>query len=134
MLEHGSDRLSRMVRTFLDDIGIDGQVTIGDRTRQTSQKDIHSLRHTFCYLAAIHGVPLPVVQSIVGHIDEAMTRHYAAHATDQARAETLAKVPDHLGVLQPGTPPVDRLAEARKLLDQVKGNKRLIEQIRKLLA
>lgn len=37
----------------------------------------HSLRHTFVTICALHGVPLNVVQSIVGHTTVQMTEYYA---------------------------------------------------------
>ena len=47
----------------------------GRRTR-TPEATFHSLRHSFVSFAANAGVPLHVVQSIVGHESTAMTRHY----------------------------------------------------------
>ena len=46
------------------------------RSRRSVLASFHSLRHTFVSLSANAGVPLPVVQSIVGHCSTAMTRHY----------------------------------------------------------
>ena len=51
-------------------------VRIEGRSRKTVVASFHSLRHTFVSLSANAGVPLPVVQSIVGHTSTAMTRHY----------------------------------------------------------
>ena len=48
------------------------------------------MRHCFCYYAGLRGVPLPVVQSIVGHLTSSMTRHYQAHADRKARMQGLA--------------------------------------------
>lgn len=53
-------------------------------------KDFHSLRHCFCYYAGLRGVPLPVVQSIVGHLTASMTKHYQSHADRKARMQGLA--------------------------------------------
>ena len=36
----------------------------------------HDLRHSFISMMAERGVPLPVVQSMVGHMSAAVTRHY----------------------------------------------------------
>lgn len=36
----------------------------------------HVLRHTFVSVAANHGIPLPVIQSIVGHSTKSMTERY----------------------------------------------------------
>ena len=44
-------------------------------------KDLHSRRYTFCYYAGKAGIPLAVVQSIVGHMSTEMTKHYSAHAS-----------------------------------------------------
>ena len=46
-----------------------------------SVKDLPSCRHTFCYYAGLAGIPLSVVQSIVGHMSPEMTKHYSAHAS-----------------------------------------------------
>ena len=51
-------------------------VKIGGRRNKTPEATFHSLRHTFVSFAANAGVPLHVVQSIVGHESTAMTRHY----------------------------------------------------------
>jgi len=55
---------------------------IKSNRRNASKKDCHSLRHTFVYLALTkYGIPLPIVQGVVGHVSEKMTRLYSAHAT-----------------------------------------------------
>ena len=46
----------------------------------------HDLRHSFISMLAVHGVPLPVVQSMVGHMSAAVTRHYTHISTQAARA------------------------------------------------
>ena len=51
-------------------------VRVEGRRRKSVVASFHSLRHTFVSLSANAGVPLPVVQSIVGHCSTAMTRHY----------------------------------------------------------
>ena len=67
-----SHELSRVFRAahIATSIRIDG------RNRRTPEATFHSLRHTFVSFAANAGVPLHVVQSIVGHESTAMTRHY----------------------------------------------------------
>lgn len=56
--------------------GITMSVKLEGRRSKTPEATFHSLRHTFVSLAANAGVPLHVVQSIVGHESTAMTRHY----------------------------------------------------------
>ena len=72
--------------------GIVTSEKLENRTRVVKRKDVHSLRHTFVYLAAINGIPLPIVQNIVGHVSGDMTAKYARHAIrdDVARHMTAA--------------------------------------------
>ena len=44
--------------------------------RKACAYGFHSLRHSFVSLAFEYGIPLPIVQAIVGHTNAAMTRHY----------------------------------------------------------
>ena len=73
--------VSYRVKQFLERIGIETTRVPKGRSRAVSVKDLHSCRHTFCYYAGMQGIPLAVVQSIVGHMTPEMTRHYSAHAT-----------------------------------------------------
>jgi len=45
----------------------------------------HDLRHSFITLMAEGGVPLPVVQGIVGHMSARVTRHYTHISNDAVR-------------------------------------------------
>ena len=60
-------------------------VRIEGRKRRTPEATFHSLRHTFVSFAANAGVPLHIVQSIVGHESTAMTRHYYHENVDALR-------------------------------------------------
>ena len=51
-------------------------VRLEGRKNRTPEATFHSLRHTFVSFSANAGVPLHIVQSIVGHESTAMTRHY----------------------------------------------------------
>lgn len=59
-----------------------------------AQTDVgfHSLRHTFVSLSANAGVPLAIVQAIVGHSNPAMTRHYF-HESEAALQSAVAALP-----------------------------------------
>jgi site-specific recombinase XerD len=46
------------------------------RKRKANIYGFHSFRHSFVSFCAKAGIPLPVVQSIVGHGNPAITRHY----------------------------------------------------------
>ena len=53
----------------------------------------HSLRHTFVTLMAERGVPLPVTMAMVGHMSEAMTRHYT-HVSNRAARQAVELLDD----------------------------------------
>ena len=67
-----SQELSRIFKAA----NIVTSVRIEGRRNRTPEATFHSLRHTFVSLSANAGVPLHIVQSIVGHESTAMTRHY----------------------------------------------------------
>ena len=71
---------------------IETSVRIEGRRTRTPEATFHSLRHTFVSLAANAGVPLPVVQSIVGHSSTAMTRHYY-HENEEVLRQAVAAIP-----------------------------------------
>ena len=89
--------ISYRVKSFLESLGITTTKVARGRGRATSVKDVHSLRHTFAYLAGCYQIPLPVVQSILGHMSPEMTKHYQAHADREAKEKYLAKLPDFIG-------------------------------------
>ena len=57
----------------------------------------HSLRHTFVSISANAGVPLVVVQAIVGHSNPAMTQHYY-HKDENALRSATAAIPDVIDI------------------------------------
>jgi len=62
------------------------------RKLKISIAGFHSLRHSFVSFCAKKGVPLAVVQSLVGHGNPAMTRHYTHLGVDSAR-QAIAALP-----------------------------------------
>ena len=82
-------RLNWKILQYIKSLGIEKYRIIPGRKRKQSVKDFHSLRHCFCYYAGLRGVPFPVVQSIVGHLSQAMTRHYQNHADRAARLRAI---------------------------------------------
>lgn len=86
--------ISYRVKRFLEeDLKIATTKKVDGRSRAVSIKDVHSLRHTFCYFAGVAGIPLVVVQSIVGHMTPEMTAHYTAHADRKTKREKLSMLP-----------------------------------------
>ena len=64
--------------------------------RKAVEVGFHSFRHTFVSLCANAGVPLHIVQAIVGHSNAAMTSHYF-HVSDDALRGAVAALPDVTG-------------------------------------
>ena len=72
--------------------GIVMNVKLEGRRTRTPEATFHSLRHTFVSFAANAGVPLHIVQSIVGHESTAMTRHYY-HENLEALKSAISTLP-----------------------------------------
>ena len=87
--------VSYRVKRFLEKLGIRTTRQFKDR-KAISTKDLHSMRHVFCYYAGQAGIPLATVQAIVGHMTPEMTKHYMAHSTIKAKHEAIAKLPTFL--------------------------------------
>jgi integrase len=92
--------ISWRVKKFLESIGITTTKKIPGRSRSASIKDVHSLRHTFCYYAGVYGIPFLVVKDIVGHVSPQMTELYQRHADNRMKREKLMQMPDLMGLPQ----------------------------------
>lgn len=90
--------ISVRVKKFLEKLNIVTSRKVDGRDRAVSVKDVHSLRHSFCYYAGLYGIPLLIVQAIVGHMTPEMTKHYQAHATRETKREKLMQMPDLMGI------------------------------------
>lgn len=90
--------ISRRVKKFLESLGIKTQKKVEGRDRAVSIKDVHSLRHTFCYYAGVYGIPFLVVKDIVGHVSPQMTELYQKHADNRLKREKLLQMPDFMGM------------------------------------
>lgn len=106
MYRGNPDGISYRVKALLDELGIRHTRKVPGRSRLQTTKDVHSLRHTFCYIAAVAGIPLPIVQSIVGHVDPKITELYADHITDRDKEKLLQDLPDYLGLNENPKPEV----------------------------
>ena len=69
-------RIDEGLRKLFKAANIEMSYRMDGRSRKVVSASFHSLRHTFVSFSANAGVPLAVVQSIVGHTSTAMTRHY----------------------------------------------------------
>ena len=91
MYIENDDGVGRRFKVMLKDLDIDCLKAYDDRSRKISNKDIHSLRHTFCYLHGMQGTELVTVQSMVGHMDKKMTEAYMMHKTEELKREAIEK-------------------------------------------
>lgn len=92
-----SSGVSYRIKQFLENkCGIITTKIPPNRSRAVSVKDLHSCRHTFCYYAGLFGIPLTVVQSIVGHMTPEMTKHYSAHTSREVKREKMKLLPSFL--------------------------------------
>ena len=84
--------ISHRIKRFLEDLGIR---TCVERPgfKNVSIKDLHSLRHIFCYRARKAGIPETIIQRMVGHAVLEMTRHYADHDTEEDMLREIKKLP-----------------------------------------
>ena len=71
--------------------------------RAVIEVGFHSLRHTFVSLCRESNAPLAVVESIVGHSNPAMTRHYT-HVGELAASRAVAALPAVIGDPEPKRP------------------------------
>jgi integrase len=82
----------------------------------------HSLRHSFVSICRMGGVPLAVVESVVGHSNVAMTRHYT-HVGIEAATRAVASLPNVMTDAppsQPALPPSDHsliITQIRKMIE-----------------
>ena len=113
-----STGISRRVKKFLESLNIKTQKKIKGRDRAISVKDVHSLRHTFCYYAGVYGIPFLIVKDIVGHVSPQMTELYQKHADNRMKREKLMQMPDFMGLSKaPALIPLDSgLEESKKTL------------------
>lgn len=87
---HRKWQLDAGLRKIFKTANITMSIRMDGRCRKTVIASFHSLRHTFVSLSANAGVPLPVVQSIVGHCSTTMTRHYYHENLDALRSAVAA--------------------------------------------
>lgn len=124
-----SNDLSRDLQAFLrDDLKLEVRRDVEGRNREALKLGVHSLRHTFIYQAGAAGIPLSVVQQIVGHMSEAMTMLYNRHAK---RAEVRAQMQRFPQLLKPGD--ADAVEDLEALLSKLAGDEAVKDKIRRLL-
>jgi integrase len=94
-----------------------------DAKRAVIEVGFHSLRHTFVSVCRENNVPLAVVESIVGHSNPSMTRHYT-HVGELAAGLAVAALPSVMGDTKPETKKCEQgtiLREVRAIADSMNG-------------
>ena len=92
MYIHRKWQIAEGLRKIFKAANITMSVRLEGRLRKSVIASFHSLRHTFVSLSANAGVPLTVVQSIVGHCSTAMTRHYY-HENENVLRQAVEAIP-----------------------------------------
>lgn len=99
---HRTDMVTDMVQKHFKACGITLHKpgTGVDGKRAVIEVGFHSLRHTFVSFCRESNAPLAVVESIVGHSNPAMTRHYT-HVGELAAGRAVAALPAVIGDAKP---------------------------------
>ena len=92
MYAHSPHRVSFNLEKIFKAAGIQMSVEVDGRRCKVPEATFHSLRHTFVSMAANAGIPLHIIQSIVGHESTAMTWHYY-HEDEGMLREAIASIP-----------------------------------------
>ncbi len=100
---NGMGKIHYIISKIFRNAGIVTSVVVEGRKWKAPEAGFHSLRHTFVSLSANAGVPLHIVQSIVGHESSAMTRHYY-HENVEALQRAVEAIPSisETGVVSAG--------------------------------
>ena len=105
MYLHNRSGVSYRIKAFLENkCRIATTVKPDGRSRAVSVKDLHSCRHSFCYYAGLYGIPMNIVQGIVGHLTPEMTKLYSNHASLEAKREKMQLLPDFLNLADDTVP------------------------------
>ena len=90
--KNGRPKVSSHISKIFRNAGIVTSVHVEGRKWKAPEATFHSLRHTFVSMSANAGVPLHIVQAIVGHESTAMTRHYY-HESEKALRQAVSAIP-----------------------------------------
>ena len=118
-----TDMVTDMVQRHFEACGIKSHKrgTGENGKRAVVEVGFHSLRHTFVSLCRESNAPLAVVESIVGHSNPAMTRHYT-HVGELAAGRAVAALPSILSdtaTTAAQTTPEATLNKARAIVESM---------------
>ena len=120
-------KVSSRVVKFLQSLGIETTKSVPGR-RKVSVKDLHSMRHVFCYRASRAGIPRSSIAKMVGHMDETMTAHYADHETVEDLNREIKKLSSPFAAKESSSDVRRQLAELAYNLPE-EAVRRLVESI-----
>lgn len=105
----GMSRIHHRIGKIFHNAGIVTSVKVEGRRWRAPEASFHSLRHTFVSMSANAGVPLHIVQAIVGHESTAMTRHYYHENTEalQKAVEAIPSISETGDISEGGVAPPD---------------------------
>ncbi len=89
---HDSRNLVCRVTTLFKSAGLDTAEKVDGYATRVCKYGFHSFRHSFVSMCGERGVPLAVVQELVGHVSAEMTQHYF-HLSDEAARKAIAALP-----------------------------------------
>ena len=88
--------ITKWSKRVFEYIGLETTIAIPEgekRKRKINKYGVHSFRHSFVSFLAEVGVPVSVVQAIVGHRSSLMTQYYS-HIGDKALRNAIDSLPD----------------------------------------
>ena len=81
MYRKNKSGVSYRIKHFLSGCGVnDTNANVVEGKRRVSVKDLHSGRHVFAFRGMMCGIPLTIIEAVLGHVDEEMTKRYMQHS------------------------------------------------------
>ena len=87
-----SQHVSLWITKLLQSAGIETSAPREGYAIRVAKYGFHSFRHSFVSTCAERGIPLSVVQELVGHLSPDMTQHYF-HLNDDVACKAIASLP-----------------------------------------
>ena len=87
-----SQDVSVQITKLLQSAGIETSMSVEGYAKRIPRYGFHSFRHSFVSTCAEQGIPLSVVQELVGHLSQDMTQHYF-HLSDETARKAIAMLP-----------------------------------------
>ena len=128
--------VSNRATRFLTDIGIITAENVNGLTRKVNKKGLHSLRHTFCTIAGIIGIPESVVRSIVGHMTKEMIYLYTRKISEEEKLKYIDIFGTRVNGIIDGNSPASEIKEVstrEAIINSVAGISKQREMLHRLI-